>query len=198
MNKEQKNTEIAELVEMLSSAPILYITDTVSLNAEATSNLRRECFKQNVQMRVVKNTLLKKAMERVEGTDFSGLYPVLKGNTAVMIAEVANVPARLIKDFRKGTNKPALKGALIREDVYVGDDQLDTLVALKSKEEMIGEIIGLLQSPASPRSKILRNISTPVQTDFNFSSLKPMISTSFPVLITPRSIRPVAVSSAAL
>jgi len=101
-----------------------------------------------VQMRVVKNTLLKKAMERVEGTDFSGLYPVLKGNTAVMIAEVANVPARLIKDFRKGTNKPALKGALIREDVYVGDDQLDTLVALKSKEEMVGEIIGLLQSPA--------------------------------------------------
>ena len=99
-------------------------------------------------MRVVKNTLLKKAMERVEGTDFSGLYPVLKGNTAVMIAEVANVPASLIKDFRKGTNKPALKGALIREDVYVGDDQLDTLVALKSKEEMIGEIIGLLQSPA--------------------------------------------------
>jgi len=91
MNKEQKNTEIAELVEMLSKAPILYITDTVSLNAEATSNLRRECFKQNVQMRVVKNTLLKKAMERVEGTDFSGLYPVLKGNTAVMIADVANV-----------------------------------------------------------------------------------------------------------
>jgi large subunit ribosomal protein L10 len=148
MNKEQKNTEIAELVEMLSKAPILYITDTVSLNAEATSNLRRECFKQNVQMRVVKNTLLKKAMERVEGTDFSGLYPVLKGNTAVMIADVANVPARLIKDFRKGANKPALKGALIREDVYVGDDQLDTLVALKSKEELVGEIIGLLQSPA--------------------------------------------------
>jgi len=147
MNKEQKNTEIAELVEMLSKAPILYITDTVSLNAEATSNLPRECFKQNVQMRVVKNTLLKKAMER-DGTDFSGLYPVLKGNTAVMIADVANVPARLIKDFRKGSNKPALKGALIREEVYVGDDQLDTLVALKSKEELVGEIIGLLQSPA--------------------------------------------------
>ncbi len=148
MNKEQKNQEIAEIVEMLSSAPVFYLTDTSSLNAEATSNLRRECFKQNIGMRVVKNTLLVKALERIEGKDFSALMPAIKGNTAVMTAEVANAPARLIKDFRKKSDKPALKGAFILEDCYVGDNQLDSLVAIKSKEELVGDIIGLLQSPA--------------------------------------------------
>jgi large subunit ribosomal protein L10 len=148
MTKDQKNAEIVELVEMLSNAPILYIADTSSLNAEATSNLRRECFKQNIGLRVVKNTLLKKAMERIEGTDYSPLYEALHGNSAIMTSTIANAPARLIKDFRKSGDKPSLKGALIQEDCYVGDHLLDSLVAIKSKEELIGDIIGMLQAPA--------------------------------------------------
>jgi large subunit ribosomal protein L10 len=148
MNKEQKNQEIASLVDILSNAPVFYLTDTSSLNAAATSNLRRECFKQNIGMRVVKNTLLVKAMERIEGKDYSALLPAIKGNTAVMTSEIANAPARLIKEFRKKHEKPLLKGAFVQEDCYVGDNQLDALVAIKSKEELVGDIIGLLQSPA--------------------------------------------------
>jgi large subunit ribosomal protein L10 len=149
MTKEQKNQEIAELVEVLSNSPIFYLTNTTSLNAEATSALRRECFKNGIKMRVVKNTLLTKALERIEGQDYSPIISALKGNTAVMTAEVANVPARLIKEFRKkNDNKPAFKAAFIQSDCYIGEEQLDTLVALKSKEELVGEIIGLLQSPA--------------------------------------------------
>ncbi len=149
MTKEQKNQEIAELVEVLSNSPICDLTNTTSLNAEATSALRRECFKNGIKMRVVKNTLLTKALERIEGQDYSPIISALKGNTAVMTAEVANVPARLIKEFRKkNDNKPVFKAAFIQSDCYIGEEQLDTLVALKSKEELIGEIIGLLQSPA--------------------------------------------------
>lgn len=149
MNKEQKNQEIAELVEVLSNSSVFYLTNTTSLNAEATSALRRECFKSGVKMRVVKNTLLKKALERIEGQDYSPLFPALKGNTAVMTADVANVPARLIKEFRKKNNdKPVFKAAFIQEDCYVGENLLDTLVAIKSKEELLGDIVALLQSPA--------------------------------------------------
>lgn len=148
MTKEQKNQEIAELVDTLQSSEIFYLSDTSSLNAEATGQLRRDCFKAGVKMRVVKNTLLRKAMERVEGKDFSPMYDSLHGNTAVMISEVGNVPARLIKEFRKKHEKPAFKAAFIREDCYVGADQLDVLVALKSKNEIIGDIIAMLQSPA--------------------------------------------------
>ena len=148
MTKEQKNQEIAELVDTLQSSDIFYLSDTSSLNAEATGQLRRDCFKAGVQMRVVKNTLLRKAMERVKGKDFSPMYDALHGNTAVMISEVGNVPAKLIKEFRKKHEKPAFKAAFIREDCYVGADQLDVLVALKSKNEIIGDIIGMLQSPA--------------------------------------------------
>ena len=148
MNKDQKNQQIAELVEMLNNTNIFYFADTAALNAEATSNLRRECFKNNVSMRVVKNTLLKKALERIEGKEIAPLFDALKGNAAVMTADVVNVPARLIKDFRKKHGKPLLKGAFIMEDCYVGDEMLDTLVAMKSKEELVGDIIGLLQSPA--------------------------------------------------
>jgi large subunit ribosomal protein L10 len=148
MTKEQKNQEIADLVEALNSSEIFYLTDTTSLNAEATSALRRECFKAGIKMRVVKNSLLQKAMERTEGKDYSPLFTSLKGNTAVMFAEVGNVPARLIKDFRKKHDKPQFKAAFIQEDCYVGADQLEVLVALKSKNELIGDIIGLLQSPA--------------------------------------------------
>jgi large subunit ribosomal protein L10 len=148
MTKEQKNQEISVLMDELKNSEIFYLTDTTSLNAEATGALRRECFKAGIKMRVVKNTLLQKAMERVEGKDYSPLFAALKGNTAVMYAEVGNVPARLIKDFRKKHDKPQFKAAFIQEDCYVGADQLDVLVALKSKNELIGDIIGLLQSPA--------------------------------------------------
>ncbi len=148
MTKEQKNQEISVLMDELKNSEIFYLTDTTSLNAEATGALRRECYKAGIKMRVVKNTLLQKAMERVEGKDYSPLFAALKGNTAVMYAEVGNVPARLIKDFRKKHDKPQFKAAYIQEDCYVGADQLDVLVALKSKNELIGDIIGLLQSPA--------------------------------------------------
>jgi large subunit ribosomal protein L10 len=158
MNKDQKNQQIAELVEMLNNSNIFYFADTAALNAEATSNFRRECFKNNVSMRVVKNTLLRKALERIEGKEITPLFDALKGNTAVMTADVVNVPARLIKDFRKKHGKPLLKGAFILEDCYVGDEMLDTLVAMKSKEELVGDIIGLLQSPA-------RNIISALQAN---------------------------------
>lgn len=149
MTKEQKNQEIADLVEVLGNSSVFYLANAESLNAQATGALRRECFKQNVQMRVVKNSLLKKALERIDGKDYSPLYSALKGNTAVLTSEVANVPARLIKEFRKkNQDKPVFKGAFIQDDCYVGEDLLDTLVALKSKEELVGDIIALLQSPA--------------------------------------------------
>jgi len=112
------------------------------------NTLRRRCFQANIKMRVVKNALLQKAMDKVEGKDYSGLSGVLKGSTSIMFSEVANAPAKLIQDFRKKSEKPLLKGAYIDEAIFVGDNQLVVLEALKSKEELVGEIIGLLQSPA--------------------------------------------------
>jgi large subunit ribosomal protein L10 len=118
------------------------------LNAETTSNLRRACFKANIKLEVVKNTLLSKAMEASD-KDFEDLSKVLVGNTAMMFSEAGNAPAKLIKEFRKKSDKPILKGAFIEEAVYLGDDQVEALVNIKSKDELIGEIIGLLQSPAT-------------------------------------------------
>ena len=117
------------------------------MNAVLTSNLRRACFKANVNLAVVKNTLLSKAMEKSD-KDFGELQDILKGNTSIMTASASNAPAKVIKDFRKKSDRPILKGAYVEESVYVGDDQLDALVSIKSKEQLIGEIIGLLQSPA--------------------------------------------------
>lgn len=148
MTKEEKNLLINDLVETLASTNVVYVADTANLNAEDTSKLRRECFKQNISLAVVKNTLLKKAMERVEGKDFSDLYPVLEGPTAILISEAGNAPAKLIKTFRAKNPKPLLKGAFVDQAVFIGDNQLDTLISLKSREELIGDIIGLLQSPA--------------------------------------------------
>jgi large subunit ribosomal protein L10 len=125
----------------------IYLTDISGLNAGTTSDLRRACFKANVKLAVVKNTLLEKAMEASD-RDFGDLPNVLKGNTSVMYSETGNAPAKVIKAFRKKSDKPLLKGAFIEETVYIGDEQLDMLVDIKSKEELIGEIIGLLQSPA--------------------------------------------------
>jgi large subunit ribosomal protein L10 len=147
MTREEKSQVIQDLTAVLAGTNTLYLADISGLNAKNTSNLRRACFKAGVQLTVVKNTLLAKAMEASD-KDFGKLPTVLKGNTSMMIAEASNAPAKLIKDFRKKSKKPLLKGAFAEESVYIGDEQLDALVDIKSREELIGEIIGLLQSPA--------------------------------------------------
>ena len=147
MTREEKSQVIEELTVQLANNANIYLADISGLNAGTTSNLRRACFKADVQLAVVKNTLLEKAMEASD-RDFGDLPTVLKGNTSVMYSETGNAPAKVIKAFRKKSEKPLLKGAFIEEAVYLGDEQLDMLVDIKSKEELIGEIIGLLQSPA--------------------------------------------------
>ena len=148
MTKEEKAKYIGDLATELSDANVFYLADTGELTVETVNALRRKCFNSNIRMRVVKNTLLEKAMDQVEGKDFGNLRETLAGPTSIMFCEVGNAPAKLIKDFRKKNDKPILKGAYIEEAVFVGDDQLESLAALKSKEEVIGDIIGLLQSPA--------------------------------------------------
>ncbi|WP_080904640.1 50S ribosomal protein L10 [Parabacteroides sp. Marseille-P3160] len=150
MRKEDKSIIIGELTEKIQKYSNFYLTDIEALNAEKTSRLRRECFKNDIKLVLVKNTLLIKALENVEG-DFSALYDVVKGNTAVMFCDVANVPARLIKDFTKATKgegKPQLKAAYVQESFYIGAENLEALVNIKSKNELIGDVIALLQSPA--------------------------------------------------
>lgn len=150
MRKEDKGTIIGQLTETVKEYPNFYLTDIEALNAEKTSKLRRECFKQEIKLVVVKNSLLKKALENVEG-DFSPLNEALKGNTAVMFSQVANAPARLIKDFTKdtkGEGKPQLKAAYVQESFYVGAENLEALVNIKSKNELIADVIALLESPA--------------------------------------------------
>ncbi|MGB6084586.1 50S ribosomal protein L10 [Moheibacter sp.] len=147
MTREQKAAMIDDLATLLEESNIVYLTDIAGLNASNTTELRRACHKGDISLRVVKNTLLKKAMERVEAKEFDGLYDSLKGNTAIMISQTGNAPAKVIETFRKKSDKPLLKAAWIDEAVFVGDDQLKALASLKSKEELVGEIIGLLQSP---------------------------------------------------
>ncbi|MFA5618852.1 MAG: 50S ribosomal protein L10 [Weeksellaceae bacterium] len=147
MTREEKGKMIDDLTAVLEASNIIYITDIAGLNSTNTSNLRRQCFRNEISLQVVKNTLLKKAMERVEAKEFDGLYDSLKGNTAIMIAEKSNAPAKMIQEFRKKSEKPILKAAWIDQAVFVGDEQLNALANLKSKEELVGEIIGLLQSP---------------------------------------------------
>lgn len=147
MTREEKSQVIDELTGKLTDNNIIYLADISGLNASDTSNLRRACFKANVNLAVVKNTLLAKAMEKSD-KDFGELPEVLKGNTSIMMSETGNAPAKVIKEFRKGSKMPILKGAYVEEAIYVGDDQLDALVSIKSKEELIGDIITILQSPA--------------------------------------------------
>ena len=147
MTKEQKVQEIKDLTDKLSSVKNLYLTDIAGLDAVQTTALRRACFNSNIKLSVVKNTLLAKAMEASD-KDFGNLKEVLKGNTSLMFSDVGNTPAKLIKNFRKKSEKPLLKGAYIEEAIYIGDDQIDVLESIKSKEELIGEVITLLQSPA--------------------------------------------------
>lgn len=148
MKKEDKSKVIDSLVDQLANNSHFYLTDVASLTAEKTSTLRRMCFDKNIKMLVVKNTLLKKAMERSTAKDYQPLIGTLKGSTAILFSEVGSDPAKLIKEFRKTNDKPVLKSAFVEECAYVGDDQLDALASIKSKNELIGDIIGLLQSPS--------------------------------------------------
>jgi large subunit ribosomal protein L10 len=152
MKKEDKGRIIEELAALLKDCPNFYLADIEALDAVKTSALRRACFKRGIRLQVVKNTLLKKALEKLGG-DFSPLEPALKGNSALFLSEAANAPARLIKDFTKGAKpgdnpKPAFKAAYVQESFYIGAENLDALVNIKSKEELLGDVIALLESPA--------------------------------------------------
>ena len=156
MTREEKSIAIEDLTAQLAGSNIVYLADISGLNAETTSNLRRACFKAGIKLEVVKNTLLVKAMEASEN-NYGELPSTLKGNTCIFLADVANAPAKIMKDFRKKSDKPLLKGAFINSEIYLGDNLLDSLASLKSKEEVIGEIIGLLQSPAQRVISALMN-----------------------------------------
>ena len=147
MNKEEKYELVNTLTEQIKEYGNFYITDTADLSVAKVNAIRRKCFESDITMQVAKNSLIKKALEAA-GEDYSQLYDVLKGTSAIMFSKSAKAPAKLIKDLRKQGDKPALKGAYVYSSSFVGDNQLDALVNLKSKEELVGEIIGLLQSPA--------------------------------------------------
>lgn len=147
MRREEKNEIINSLAENLSQFSHFYLTDIAQLNATATSTLRRKCFEKEIKLIVVKNTLLRRALEQ-SGKNYEELFEALKGSTSVMFSNSANAPAKLIKEFRRKNDKPLLKGAYVEESVYLGDSSLDALVSLKSRDELIGDIIMLLQSPA--------------------------------------------------
>ena len=146
MNKAEKIKVIDDLSSNLSESKNLYLTDISGLNASQTSDLRRACYKSEIKLSVVKNTMLYRAIETSD-KDFGEITSVLKGNTSIMFSESGNGPAKIIKEFRKKNDKPILKAAFIEEAIYIGDDQLDILVAIKSREELIGEVVGLLKSP---------------------------------------------------
>lgn len=147
MRRDEKQTIIENLAERLKEYSHFYLADTAQLNAADTSTLRRKCFENDIKLVVVKNTLLKRALEQ-SGVNFDELYPVLKGTTSIMFTNSGNSPAKLIKEFRKEHDKPILKAAYVQESIYVGDNMLDALISIKTKEELIGDIILLLQSPA--------------------------------------------------
>jgi large subunit ribosomal protein L10 len=147
MRRDEKNAIIDSLAERMKEYSHFYLTDTAQLNAADTSALRRLCFERDIKLIVVKNTLLKRALEQTEG-NFEELYPVLNGYMSIMFTNSGNIPAKLIKEFRKKHDKPVLKGAYVEESIYVGDKALDALISIKTKDEVIGDIIMLLQSPA--------------------------------------------------
>jgi len=147
MNKEEKHDVVLALAEQMKEYGNFYITDTSNLTVAKINDIRRKCFEADIKIQVTKNTLIKKAMEAVGG-DFTDIYGVLKGSSSVMFSKSGTAPAKLIKQLRKQGDKPVLKAAYIDSAIFVGDNQLDALVNLKSKEQLIGEIVGLLQSPA--------------------------------------------------
>ena len=148
MRREEKEVIIDNLAQRLDETKHFYLTDISSLDAEQTSKLRRKCFEKDISLLVVKNTLLRQAMEKSEG-DFNDLYDVLKDSTSIMFCETGNIPAKLIKEFRKTMEKPLLKAAFVEESIYIGDDQLEALSNIKSKDELLGDLLMLLQSPAT-------------------------------------------------
>lgn len=146
MRKEDKNQLVESLVDKINNNNIIYLADTAELNAEQTSKLRRLCFKSDIKLTVVKNTLLKRAMAQSD-KNLDELYEAMVGPTSLMLSDTGNAPAKLIKEFRKTSPKPILKGAFVEEVAYLGDDQLDALVNIKSRDELLGDLIALLQSP---------------------------------------------------
>lgn len=149
MNREEKTATIEALKEKLSGVDYFYLADSSTLTVEQINKFRGMCFEKGVEMKVVKNTLIKKALEAApEEKNYADLYQALKGHTAILFTETANTPAKLIKEFRRDDEKPELKAAYIESDVYLGDDQLDALASLKSKDDLLAEVITLLQSPA--------------------------------------------------
>ena len=147
MRKEEKHEVVLALAEQIQEYGNFYITDTANLTVAKVNAIRRKCFESDIKMQVAKNTLIKKAMEAAGG-DYSEMYDVLKGSSSIMFSKTANAPAKLIKQLRKQGDKPVLKAAYIDSAVFIGDNQLDALVNLKSKEELVADIIALLQSPA--------------------------------------------------
>lgn len=147
MKQEQKSLIIDAIAQDLANYPNVYVTDISGFTVDTVNQLRRMCFKRDIKLKVVKNTLLKRAMDQSEA-DYSEIYPVLEGNTAIMLSTVGNAPAKLIKEFRAKNKKPIVKAAFIESASYIGDDQLENLCNIKSREELIGDIVGLLQSPA--------------------------------------------------
>ena len=158
MNKQEKVKAVEELKGQLDDYKSIYLTDIAGLNAVQTSKLRRECFNSNVKLSVVKNTFLERAMNESEN-DFGELKDLLNGNTTVMLSSIGNSPAKVIKKFRKDVDKPILKGAFVDEAIYIGDEHIEALFNLKSKEEVIGEIVTLLQSPAKNVISALKSSS---------------------------------------
>jgi len=146
MRRQEKESIIDNLAEQINNARHFYLTDISELNAADTSDLRRRCFENEVELVVVKNTLLKKALEKSEG-NFNDLYDILKNSTSIMFCETGNTPAKLIMEFRKKHERPVLKAAFVETSIYLGDEQLEALSSLKSKEELIGDVLALLQSP---------------------------------------------------
>jgi len=158
MRREEKNVIIDNLTTDLNATKHFYLTDTSELNAEETSNLRRKCFESEVRLLVVKNTLLRKALEKSEG-DFEGLYDVLVDSTSIMFCETGNVPAKVIKEFRKTLEKPILKAAYVEESIYIGDNELEALSGIKSKDELLADLLTLLMSPATSLASALASSS---------------------------------------
>lgn len=159
MKREDKNTIVENLKKQINESNHFYLTDISELNASDTSSLRRKCFEKDIKLMVVKNTLLKRALEASE-VDFGDLYDVCKNSTSIMFSDTGNIPAKLIKEFRKNHDKPILKAAYVEESVYIGDQFLDKLTEIKSKEELIGDLILLLQSP-------MKNVLSALQSGSN-------------------------------
>lgn len=156
MRREEKNSIIDGLKEQIDNASHFYLTDISNLNAADTSNLRRKCFEKEIELVVVKNTLLKKALEKSEG-NFEELYDILKDSTSIMFCETGNIPAKLIQDFRETSERPVLKAAFVEESIYLGDEQLDMLSSIKSKNELIGDVVALLQSPMTNLLSVMQS-----------------------------------------